>query len=166
MDHDFWHERWRQGSIGFVFGKAQPGQGSEMHLGVAPQCRQSPTGEPRDQGADFCSARPHQNRHPKPECQNSGRKARIPVNLKQVVARLHIVRSVHRQAGHKLGHGGEGQTCVQKAGCAIVPGCKVCVLNMTWHDEVFQWGRPKGMGAMITARSPKPRQPFRKLNNL
>ncbi|MFN3973550.1 MAG: hypothetical protein ACK4L4_19810, partial [Gemmobacter sp.] len=65
----------------------------------------------------------------------------IPVNLKQDVARLYIVRSVHLQTGQELGHDGEGQTCVQQAGCAIVPGLNVRDRSVDVHFEVFQWGR-------------------------
>ena len=65
------------------------------------------------------------------------------MNLKQDVAGLHIIRSVHLQTGQKLGHDGEGQTCVQKAGCAIVAGLKVGDRSGAVHVEVFQLGRQK-----------------------
>ena len=65
------------------------------------------------------------------------------MNLKKEVAGLYVVWSVHLQTGQKLGHDGEGQTCVQQAGCATVPSLRAGDRSIAVHVEVFQWARQK-----------------------
>lgn len=105
-----------QRSLGVVGRQAQP-QGRADVAGKVDAKRSEPAcREPRQESAKRGTLMPGQGHHPERKCKDGGREAGQLMDLEQEVARLDLVRTLHRQAGDELRGNCDCKAAMDQAG--------------------------------------------------